>query len=428
METARLTKRAILGLELPTKGNQILYPDPEQAHHYVRVTRGGARAFVVDKNTARFGRIRIKLGDAGTDSFTTTQAQKKCRAAVSLIEQGYTAEQVRAQLAGVEDKVPEGAMTLKQVFDQYLLERGHKLSPRTKSDYQKLIDTHLADWKDRPIELIDETAVVAKFVSIKSPARANYAFRVVRLLFNYAASIRGEEGRPIVNGNPVIVLSQRRIWHEDKPSREVIELAALKPWWRAVRALETEATKDNVDTVRDWLVFLLLTGLRRNEAATLKWANVDLKSKMFTIPVTKNREPHTLPLSDFLLAMLKRRHAAMLKEENPRLREYVFPGEVGALAEPKKLIAKVVAESGVKFSAHTLRRTFASIAESLDIPYLALKRLLNHKAQDITGKHYTVIGAERLRDPMQRITNFILKAAGERKSAKVVELKQRRAA
>jgi hypothetical protein len=128
MELRKLTKKAILALELPTKRNQILYPDPEQAHHYVRVTRGGSRAFVVDKNTARFGRMRIKLGDAGTDSFTTTQSQKKCRIAVGLIEQGFTAEQVRAHLDQVDDRLPEGGMTLQQVLDQYLLERSHKLS------------------------------------------------------------------------------------------------------------------------------------------------------------------------------------------------------------------------------------------------------------------------------------------------------------
>lgn len=29
-----------------------------------------------------------------------------------------------------------------------------------------------------------------------------------------------------------------------------------------------------------------------------------------------------------------------------------------------------------------------------DIPFLALKRLLNHKTQDVTGKHYTVIGVD----------------------------------
>jgi integrase len=178
--------------------------------------------------------------------------------------------------------------------------------------------------------------------------------------------------------------------------------------------------KSSADVVRDFLVFLLLTGLRKTEAQTLRWSDVDLHGKMFTVSVrTKNHEAHALPLSDYLYSMLARRHA------DPQRTAYVFAGETGPLGEPKKQIAKVVAASGVQFSSHTLRRTFASIAESLDIPYLALKRLLNHKAQDVTGKHCTVIGVERLRDPMQRITDFILRAAGERKSAGVVKMSSR---
>lgn len=421
-------KDAIAALERPAKGNQVLYADPEQPGLAVRVTRGGSRSYVVDKNTAR-GRIRITLERAGTDAMTIKQAREKARIALGLIAEGYTAEQIKARLARSEARIPEGAITLQQALDQYLRERAHKLAPRTKADYQKLVDVYLADWKHRPLEVIDESAVIAKFTSIRSPSRANYSFRLVRALFNYAASIRDEEGRPVVARNPVEILSQRRIWHDDKQRREVIELVGLRPWWRAVKRLETDATRDNADAVRDWLQFLLLTGLRRNEAATLRWETVDLRGKMFTVAMTKNREPHSLPLSDYLLAMLKRRHAAMLKlDENDPRRAWVFPGEVGSLAEPKKLIAKVVKASGVPFSAHTLRRTFASIAESLDIPYLALKRLLNHKAQDVTGKHYTVIGVERLRVPMQRITDFILRAAGERKSAEVVKIRQARAA
>lgn len=444
MRNPRFTKGGIAALPLPTNNNQILYADPDQPGLAVRVTTGGARSFVVDKNTKR-GRIRITLGPAGTDALTTAQAREQAQIALGLIAEGYTPQQIRDRLDRTQERIPSGAMTLSQVLDQYLLERRHKLAERTRSDYSKLVDTYLADWKDRPLEVIDEAAVVAKFTSITSPSRANYTFRLVRLLFNYARSIRDDEGKPIVTTNPVEVLSQRRIWHDEKPRREVIELAALKPWWKAVQQLdagEAERTDDgrfaegsaqnsNADVVRDFLMFLVLTGLRRNEAATLKWADVDLRSKMFTVSIeTKNREPHTLPLSDYLYSMVRRRHAAMLKEReaNPRRAEFVFSGDTGPLAEPKKQIAKVVQASGVEFSSHTLRRTFASIAESLDIPYLALKRLLNHKAQDVTGKHYTVINVERLRDPMQRITDFILRAAGERKSASVVKMKQSRAA
>lgn len=419
---------SIKALPLPERGDQVLHPDSQQDYHYVRVTKKGARAFVVDKNT-KHGRIRITLGDAGTEHLTPAQSRAKARIALGLIEQGYPPAHIKAQLEQADGTViPSNAIALQPVLDRYLFERKHKLAERTKRDYQELINTHLADWKNRPLEAINEDAVIAKFNSITSPSRANYAFRTLRTVYNYAASIRDEEGKPIVDRNPVAVLSQRRLWHDIAPKREVIGIAGLKPWWKAVKALKTEATYDNADSVRDWLIFLLLTGLRSNEAATLRWETVDLRSKLFVIAITKNREPHALPLSDYLYAMLKRRHAAMLRaKDDPKRAEYVFPGNEGALAEPQKLIAKVRQVSGVRFSPQTLRRTFASIAESLDIPYLALKRLLNHKAQDVTGKHYTVIGVERLRKPMQKVTDFILRAAGERKSADVVVVEKKRA-
>ena len=436
MKHLRFTKSGIAALPLPTTGNQKLHADPEQSHHFVRVTAGGSRSFVVDKNTAR-GRIRITLGTAGTDSLTAAQSRDRARIALGLIAEGLTADQIRARLDRAQDRIPSGAMTLNDVLEQYLSERRHKLAERTKRDYLSLMDTYLAAWKNTPLETISEAAIVAKFTSINSPSRANYSFRLVRLLFNYAKSIRDDEGAPIIGINPVTVLSQRRLWHTEKPRRQIIDLAALPAWWTAVQQLgqgEAERTGDgrfaegsaalnsNAGAVRDFLVFLLLTGLRRTEAATLKWADVDLHGKMFTVSVvTKNHELHTLPLTDFMLEMLKRRY------DDPRRGAYVF-GETGPLGEPKKQIAKVVALSGVPFSSHTLRRTFASIAESLDIPYLALKRLLNHKAQDVTGKHYTIIGVERLRDPMQSITDFVLRAAGARESAPVARIKDRRGA
>jgi integrase len=445
-KTYKFSRDGIINMPAPER-DWILYPDNGQGaqkYLYVRVTRNGARSFMVDKNSVERGRVRITLGPAGTDAMTAVQAREQARIALGLMEEGYTPDKIKDRLQRAEDRIPEGAVTLNQVLEKYLAERKHKLAARTVADYRKLVKVYLSDWQHRPIEAIDEAAVTAKFTSINSPSRANYAFRLVRALFNYARSIKDDNGAAIVEGNPVEVLSQRRIWHDDKQRREVIELAGLPAWWKAVNALGTSkvertdtgrfaegtaSANDNGETVSDFLIFLLLTGLRRNEAATLKWENVDLAAKMFTVPMTKNRIPHTLPLSDYLYSMLKRRHAAALKQpENSHERAYVFAGGVGPLAEPKKQIAKVVAGAGVAFSSHTLRRTFASIAESLDIPYLALKRLLNHKAQDVTGKHYTVIGVERLRKPMQQITDFILRAAKARKSAPVVKLPQSKAA
>ena len=60
-------------------------------------------------------------------------------------------------------------------------------------------------------------------------------------------------------------------------------------------------------------------------------------------------------------------------------------------------------------------------AEGLDISGHALKRLLNHKiASDVTAG-YIVTDVERLRAPMQKITDFVLHAAQLRDSAPIIE-------
>ncbi len=134
-----------------------------------------------------------------------------------------------------------------------------------------------------------------------------------------------------------------------------------------------------------------------------------------TILDTKNHQQHVLPLSDFLYQMLKSRQLNASDK-------YIFPGEgkTGYVGEPRKAMGKVISASGIKFTLHDLRRTFITIAESLDIPAYALKRLLNHKMnQDVTAG-YIVIDAERLRMPMpmpmQMITDRLMSLMGMKKT------------
>jgi len=90
------------------------------------------------------------------------------------------------------------------------------------------------------------------------------------------------------------------------------------------------------------------------------------------------------------------------------------PGKDGHLKETKTFLLRVSAGSGVAFTLHDLRRTFITIAESLDVPYYALKRLLNHRANgDVTGG-YIVVNAERLRGPVEQVAARILELANVR--------------
>ena len=233
--------------------------------------------------------------------------------------------------------------------------------------------------------------------------------RFVRAILNFAiGQYEDSAGNPIIADNPIKRLSQTRSWYRVDRRNTVIKAHDLPAWLKAVHNLTDDAVGRNRELIRDYLLLLLFTGLRREEGLSLTWKQVDLKAKTLTLPDPKNRQPHVLPLSDFLYTLLMRRYA-----ETGKSSPFVFPGDgiKGYLNEPGKQMKRVTAGSGVAFTLHDLRRTFITVAESLDISAYAVKRLANHKmANDVTAG-YIIGDVERLRIPMQRITDFLIQAS-----------------
>ena len=293
---------------------------------------------------------------------------------------------------------------------------GRDLKPGTVKDYRRVMAETFPDWQDRRLVDLTRDMIERRHAEFgeRSHARANNAMRVLRALFNFSAGkFEDAQGRPIVADNPTRRLSATRSWYRAERRQTLIKPTELPAWWSAVEALASA-------TVRDYLHVLILTGLRRNEGARLAWSDIDLTARTLTVPDTKNRRPHVLPLPDFLLDLFHRRLEAAAPGAI-----YVFPAATGPgpLVDPRKSLDAVIAASGVQFTPHDLRRTFITITESLDIPAYALKRLLTHKsAADVTAG-YLIIDTERLREPMQRVTDFTLKAAGVRESAQVAQLR-----
>jgi integrase len=155
---------------------------------------------------------------------------------------------------------------------------------------------------------------------------------------------------------------------------------------------------------RDFLLIALFTGMRRNEVASLRWENINLDERKLHLPTTKNGDPLILPLSDYLLNLFREIKGSAAASP------WVFPGKgpAGHIVEPKKFSQRVTAASSVSFTLHDLRRTYITIAESLNIPHYALKRLLNHRSSaDVTGG-YIIINVDRLRGPVELISERIL--------------------
>lgn len=397
----KLTKTAIDKLANPKTG-QVLYRDSELKGFALRCTPG-AKAFVVEKRID--GKVkRIKLGRYG--ELTAEQARKEASKLLGDIASGKdpVADRQEAKLKGV---------TLNQTFQEYLAIR-KDLKPKTLKDYHQVMRTAFADWQDKPLLAITKDKVAKHHVQLgedNGKAYANLSMRVLRALFNFAiGQYEDKQGRSLITENPVKRLSQTRAWYRVERRQTVIKSHELAAWYQAVQQLPNE-------TLRDYLLLILFTGLRRQEAAKLTWQDIDLVGKTLTVSDTKNNQPHTLPLSDFLYNLLSQRQALATSD-------YVFPGsgQCGYIQEPRKQMAKVTERSGVAFTVHDLRRTFITTAESLDISAYAVKRLVNHKMNGDVTAGYIVADVERLRKPMQQITDYLLKTAGAKPTADIIPL------
>jgi len=402
MSTVKLTKTTIDKISSPASG-KVFYRDSALKGFGLAVWPSSAKAFIVEKRIN--GKVkRITLGRYG--ELTVEQARKEAAKLLGQIASGKdpTADKQEAKLKVV---------TLGQTYQYYILTR-KDLKPKTLYDYQRVMEVAFPAWQDKPLLAITKDKVAkrhAKLGEENGEAYANLSMRVLRALFNFAAGqYEDAQGRSLITENPVKRLSQTRAWYRVERRQTVIKPHDLAAWFQAVQQLPNE-------TLRDYLVLTLFTGLRRQEAARLTWNDVDLVGKTLTIGDTKNHQAHTLPLSDFLDDLLTQR-------KNAAISPYVFPGsgKDGYIVEPRKQMAKVTDWSGVAFTVHDLRRTFITTAESLDISAYAVKRLVNHKRNGDVTAGYIVTDVERLRKPMQQITDYLLIAAGVKPGAAVIPL------
>jgi len=397
----KFTHQRLWRLPIPETG-EVTYHDEHLPGLSLRVLSSNSKTFYILKRVG--GRpVRITLGQFL--SIDLGKARKLAQIALGKIADNKNPNTAKR-------KARERGKDLASLYTEYRKAREMNLRVRTLNDYQQILDTKFADWVTRPYQEITREMVVSRFDRItrdSGPAAANLAMRVLRAILNFA------EMEP----NPVRRLSSSKRWHRDEPRKTLVTDQDIPKWWKAVEGL---ADGGAGDVCRDYLETLLLTGLRKGEAGRLLIEDVDLEARTLTIPDTKNRHTHTLPMGRMLERIILRRVKAAQSE-------WVFPAEKrGHLKDPRKGIDLVIKTSGIpSFMPHDLRRTFTTIAESLDIGWLTLKKLLNHKVKntDVTAG-YVVMDVERLRGPMQRIEDAILARAGIIQPAQVIHLSKRK--
>jgi integrase len=384
------------------------------------VSPRGTISFIAEGRIKSGGTKRITIGKHPTVSLE--HARSKAQESLQLMKDGLDPMQVRAEER--EQRAREAAaedakkVTLRTVFSDYQDLRD--LKPKTSYDYRSTFNVCLADWLDKPIPSITRRMVEQRFLKIKNGRGKPQAAKCMRILssvMNFAKAEEVEDGVRLITANPCEVLNDKKIDRQLKPRTRHLDKNELKLVVEELSHVGNPSASLSNQTIANFLMLLLFTGLRRDEAATLEWTDVDFERQYFTIHDTKNGTDHVVPMSSHVEGMLERRSQASDKHE-----QWVFPNrrKTGPLKEPRKQLEKLEQITGVKFTCHDLRRTFATLADSYGIDYYLIKRALNHKTQDIT-EQYIQSRVDRMRDVFDSVAKEIMWWAYDEGSPVVAE-------
>lgn len=287
-------------------------------------------------------------------------------------------------------------LTLQALYERYKSSLIAQQKRASLNEYPQMLQRHFYDWLSKPITQITKDAVIKRHQYITQhagPSSANKCFRLIRALFNYAMI-----DHDIIN--PVHTLKDRKLWNKESHKTTRIKPNELQPWMHHLQMLPSACMKL-------YLAFLLLHGLRRSEASNLRWDDIDFKNKCFTIHHTKNKKPLTLPITPYAEMLFS--HLEVYKTN-----QWVFPSKSKKseqIKAPKKSMMLLNQLSGTNVTPHDLRRTFVSIANSVNISPYTLKRLINHSMRNDVTSIYISDETSDLMSPLETIQRTILNYA-----------------
>ena len=133
---------------------------------------------------------------------------------------------------------------------------------------------------------------------------------------------------------------------------------------------------------------LMLTGRRLGEVLSLKWAYIDLATRIMRLPDTKNGTL-TVAINEAALEVLLELRAVSKSD-------YIIPGHrhnqpLVNLQKPWRAIRAKVGLENVRI--HDLRHTFASVGAGLGMSLPIIGRLLGH-TQSATTARYAHLGQD----------------------------------
>jgi len=154
-------------------------------------------------------------------------------------------------------------------------------------------------------------------------------------------------------------------------------------------------------TIRDLFWMCLFTGARLSNVLAMKWSQINMHLMQWTIPMTKNGNSQTIPLTRNAMHILTDRRSSPNAHD-----QWVFPtdrkgwktGEMGHLVSVRKAFNRIVERAGItNLRIHDLRRTAGSYMAIQNVSPTIIGKALGHRSLQATA-----IYARLTQDPVRQ--------------------------
>lgn len=411
MPTVKLTDAAVQRFKA-APGQRIEYFDATLPGFGIRVAGPTPRAPEGRKSWVLFYRLggeqkRLTL-PVPYPALGLAEARKEAGEALILVARGIDPGVQRAAEKAEAQRKRE---TVGSAIEAYLASgmkgrKGKALAARYVEETKRNFDNHvLPRWRTRELAGIGRRDVIALLDAVAAgeapegwkpktkqqrppggPVAANRVLATIRAMFNWCVR------RGLIEVNPCSGVERPGEETRRERTLTVDEIRALWPLFEA-----------DGYPFGAFFRMCLLTGQRRSEVAGMRWADLDLEAKTWTLTAeqTKAGRSHVLPLSEAALAILAAAPRKAVKIAGKLTQSpFVFTtggaapisGFSRAKASIDAKISKARAERGEapmeSWGIHDLRRTAATEMGRLGTPEFIIGKVLNHSSRTVTGQVY----------------------------------------
>ena len=214
------------------------------------------------------------------------------------------------------------------------------------------------------------------------PVSANRAAETLRALYKHAAKLN----RTL----PPVIPTSGVTFNVEQPKQVGLAFNQFSTWakmWQAIKSPKRRA----------FHLFSLLTGCRPNEAASLRWQDIDCRRRVVVFRATKADKDVTVPMTRQIAAALR------IVPQPRNGDDLVFPCCRKSSRKDKLL------------KGHALRHTYRTVAADLGVDEILVRLLMGHSLQGVSQGYIAkaaLSGGISMREAQRKISRRIIGLLG----------------